>query len=50
MEAEGFVCWLTWDLITWKILTKRRKNIVVHYGANVWEFSLFTPDFFLGFY
>lgn len=23
---------------------KRKKNIVVHYGTNVWEFSLFTPS------
>ena len=29
---------------------KRKKNIVVHYGANVWEFSLFTSVSFLGYY
>lgn len=29
---------------------EKKENIVVHDGANVWEFSLFTSVSFLEFY
>lgn len=48
-KCWGFLCWLTWDLIMWRILMKRRKNIMVHNGANVQVFIVY-PISFLGLY